>query len=176
MALLHDRQKQLYQQQLNHHGIMAMAACIIIKLGRQQGGLQGSGELMKNQVEAVRDRTVVPPLMSSSTEAGMNPSAMSVFQMQQRQYYAMLMAQQQQVAMAAGNPAMMAQQQQQMAHFNKQPGQIKPIAVAGAKEEQEKRKFRQMKETPKFRGQRRRRRKGTGRQGRIQEIVRMDLS
>jgi hypothetical protein len=41
--------------------------------------------------------------MSSSTEAGMNPSAMSVFQMQQRQYYAMLMAQQQQMAaMAAG--------------------------------------------------------------------------
>jgi hypothetical protein len=107
MALLHDRQKQLYHSSINHHGIMAMAACIIIKLGRQQGGLQGSGELMKNQVEAVRDRTVVPTDVQFY-RGRMNTSAMNVFQMQQCQYYAMLMAQQQQVAMAAGNPAMMA--------------------------------------------------------------------
>jgi outer membrane protein TolC len=38
MALLHDRQKQLYQQQLNHHGIMAMAAMHNNQAGGQQQG------------------------------------------------------------------------------------------------------------------------------------------
>jgi hypothetical protein len=140
MALLHDRQKQLYQQQLNHHGIMAMAAMHNQAAGQQQNvnsngnGTSQSGGTVEKPGESSSGPTGTSTDLSSSTEAGMNPSAMSVFQMQQRQYYAMLMAQQQQMAaMAAGNPAIMAQQ---MAQFQP-PAQPQAIAVVDAKDEQE---------------------------------------
>jgi hypothetical protein len=142
MALLHDRQKQLYQQQLNHHGIMAMAAMhnqAGQQQGQQGGTLQQGGSSLQggtSEKPSSSEPNGTSTDVSNSTEAGMNPSAMSVFQMQQRQYYAMLMAQQQQMAaMAAGNPAMMAQQQQ-MAQFQ-QPAQRQGVAVAGVAEEQE---------------------------------------
>jgi hypothetical protein len=130
MALLHDRQKQLYQQQLNHHGIMAMAAM------HNAAGEPENEASQTSEKPSSSGPTGTSTDVSSSTEAGMNPSAMSVFQMQQRQYYAMLMAQQQQMAaMAAGNPAMMAQQQQ-MAQFP-QPVQPQGVAVEGTQEKQE---------------------------------------
>jgi hypothetical protein len=132
MALLHDRQKQLYQQQLNHHGIMAMAA--MHNEGGQQQGQQGwnsqQGETSEKPSSSEPNATSTD--VSSSTEAGMNQSAMSVFQMQQRQYYAMLMAQQQQMAAMAAEPALMAQQQQMVQP--QQPAQQQGVVVAGGTE------------------------------------------
>jgi hypothetical protein len=137
MALLHERQNQLYQQQLSHHGIMV---AMQNQAGQQQGGtLQQEGNSLQggtSEKPSSSEPNGTSTDVSNSTEAGMNPSAMSVFQMQQRQYYAMLMAQQQQMAaMAAGNPAMMAQQQQ-MAQFQ-QSAQRQDVAVADVTEEQE---------------------------------------
>jgi hypothetical protein len=133
VALLHDRQKQLFQQQLNHHGIMAMAS-MHNEAGQPQGqqaGTSQQGETSENPSSSEPNGTSTD--VSNTTEAGMNPSAMSVFQMQQRQYYAMLMAQQQQMAaMAADNPAMMAQQQQ-MAQLQ-QPAQQQAVAVVDVTE------------------------------------------
>jgi hypothetical protein len=141
MALLHDRQKQLYQQQLNHHGMMAMAA-MHNPAGQEQQGGNGNGTSCSTNGTSEKPSSSAPTGtstdVSSSTEVGMNgnQSAMSVFQMQQRQYYAMLMAPQQQMAaMAAGNPAMMAQQQQ-MGQFQ-QPVAPQSVAVAAGATEGE---------------------------------------
>jgi hypothetical protein len=131
-------QNQLYQQQLSHHGIMA---AMQNQTGQQQvGTLQQEGNSLQggtSEKPSSSEPNGTSTDVSNSTEAGMNPSTMSVFQMQQHQYYAMLMAQQQQqmAAMAAGNPAMMAQQQQ-MAQFQ-QPAQAQGVAVAGVTKEEE---------------------------------------
>jgi hypothetical protein len=136
MAFFHDRQNQLYQQQLSHQGIMAVTA-MHNQAGQQQvGPLQQEGNSLQggtSEKPSSSEPSGTSTDVSNCTEAGMNPTTMSVFQMQQHHYYTMLMAQQQQqmMAMAAGNPAMMAQQQQQMAQLQ-QPTQLpQDVAVAG---------------------------------------------